>query len=148
MAVIGGKKINFRNKAISRLQEDLGLTREESVSYYNRVYRNALKQTGGHQEGLNVTREVYASMFYQTASTFQIGPNQTITLNPIVKQSDIKKGMTLVRMNNFFEKWETQSEYIAELKQQYLSGKITNKELNERIKVWKSRSSKYLISGS
>lgn len=148
MAVIGGKKINFRNKAISRLQEDLGLTREESESYYNRVYRSALKQTGGRQEGLNVTREVYASMFYQTASTFQIGPNQTITLNPIVQRTSIKQGMTMVRMNNFFEKWEGQSDYIAELKQQYLTGKITNKELNERIKVWKSRSAKYLISGS
>lgn len=148
MAVIGGKKINFRNKAISRLQEDLGLTREESESYYNRVYRSALKQTGGRQEGLNVTREVYASMFYQTASTFQIGPNQTITLNPIIQGTSIRQGMTMVRMNNFFEKWENQSGYIAELKQQYLTGKITNKELNERIKVWKSRSAKYLISGS
>lgn len=148
MAVIGGKKINFRNKAISRLQEDLGLTREESESYYNRVYRSALKQTGGRQEGLNVTRELYASMFYHTASTFQIGPNQTITLNPIIQGTSIKEGMTMVRMKNFFEKWENQSDYIAELKQQYLTGKITNKELNERIKVWKSRSAKYLISGS
>ena len=146
--MVKGKRVNWRSKAISRLQADLGMTKEESQYYYNRVYRNALKATGGRQTGLSVAREVYSSMFYQTASTFQIGPKQTITLNPIIQQSDIQKGMTMVRMNNFFEKWETQSDYIAEIKQQYLSGKITNKELNERIKVWKSRSSKYLISGS
>ena len=148
MAVIRGKKINFRNRAISRLQEDLGMTKEASISYYNRIYRNALKQTGGHQKELNVTREVFASMFYETASTFQIGPNQTITLNPIIKNTaDISKGIAFARMDNFFNKYSDDKQ-LQNIKQAYENGKISKKEFNEKIKEWKATTHKYLISGS
>ena len=142
------KKINWRSRAISRLQEDLGMTKEESVNYYNRVYRNALKTTGGHQKNLNTTKEVFATLFYATASTFQLGPNQTITLNPIIKNtSNVAQGMALARMDSFFDKYKDDKQLQA-IKNQYVAGTITRKEFNEKIKDWKATSQRYLISGS
>lgn len=142
------KRINFRSKAINRLQEDLGMTKEESVNYYNRVYRNALKTTSGHQKNLNTTKEVYATLFYHTASTFQLGPNQTITLNPIIQNTtNVAQGMALARMDNFFSKYADDKQLQA-IKNQYVAGTITRQEFNEKIKDWKATSQRYLISGS
>ena len=144
------KRINWRQRAITRLSDpdEVGMTKEEAVTYYNRVYRNALKTTGGHQKNLNTTKEVYATLFYDTASTFQLGPNQSITLNPIIQNtSNVSQGMALARMDSFFDKYKDDKQLQA-IKNQYVAGTITRQEFNEKIKDWKSMSQKYLISGS
>lgn len=144
------KRINWRQKAITRLTDpnQVGMTHAEAVNYFNRAYRNALKATGGRQQNLNTTKELYATMFYDTASTFQLGPNQSITLNPIIKNSsNIAQGMALARMDNFFDKYKDDKQ-LQSIKNQYVSGTITRQEFNERIKDWKATSQKYLISGS
>lgn len=142
------KRVNWRSKAINRLQEDLGMTKEQSVNYYNRVYRNALKTTGGHIQNLNTTKEVYATLFYQTASTFQLGPNQSVTLNPIIKNaSNVAQGIALARMDNFFDKYKSDKQ-LQTIKQEYMNGTISRNQFNERVRDWKATSHRYLISGS
>ena len=144
------KRINWRNKAITRLQDDLGMTKQESVTYFNNLYRKALKTTQGHQTNLNTTKELYASMFYQTALTFQIDSNQKVTLNPIIANNyskNVAQGIALSRMEHFFDKYKD-DKALQNIKNEYLQGTISRLEFNEKIKNWKSTSQRYLISGS
>lgn len=144
------KRINWRSKAISRLQDDLGMSKEQSVTYFNNLYRKALKTTQGHQTNLNTTKELYASMFYRSALTFQIDRNQKVTLNPIIANkysNNVAQGITLARMENFFDKYKDDNQ-LQSIKNQYLQGSISRLEFNEKIKNWKSTSQRYLISGS
>ena len=144
------KRINWKQRAISRLSDpdEVGMTKEEAITYFNRVYRNALKVTQGHQQNLNTTKEVYATMFYRSASTFQIDAKQNVVLNPIIQNtSNVAMGMALARMDSFFDKYKDDKQLQA-IKNQYVAGTITRKEFNERIKDWKATSQHYLISGS
>lgn len=144
------KRINWKQKAINKLTDPdvIGMTHDEAVTYYNRVYRNALKAIGGKQKDFKVSREVYATLFYRGTNVFQLGYNQSITLNPIITDTtDVKKDVTMARMEAFFDKYKD-SKYIKETKQLYESGEIDQKEFNERIKYFKNYNPKFLISGS
>lgn len=126
------------------------MTRQESEAYYNRIYQQALRRVRGmNKTGVNISREVYAALFYKTTNLFQIDKdNQTIKLNTLFTQSeDLKKDLTLARMKNFYTKYGD-SRFLQSLKDMYLNGEISRSEFNLQIKKWKQQNQKYIISGS
>lgn len=141
------KRINYREKTISALQ-DVGYSRETATTFYNRAYTSALSSVKGKHSGMNVAREVYASLFYQTANTFQLSDGQKLTLNPIYETtSSISTAVTLNRMSSFFDKY-SDSKFLQDVKERYASGNMSRREFNEAIKTFKTQNVKYLISGS
>ena len=143
------KGINNKNIAISKLQEKAGMTQGEATAFYNRAYSKALRLVKDYDKtGFNVSKELVASMFYSGKNLFKIDMNnQTVELNIIGKSSgSLKKDMTLVRMDKFFEKYGD-SKFLQEAKNEYFKGNISRQEFNLRIKEWKSKHIRYLISG-
>ena len=143
------KKINFKQKAITDLIEFNQMTRNQAESYYNRIYQQALRRVRGmDKSGINISREVYASIFYKGTNLFQIdADNQTVRLNTLLKGArNLREELTLSRMSNFFEKYGD-VKYIQEQRELYTLGIISRKDFNERIKAWKRTNQKYIISG-
>lgn len=141
------KRINYREKTISALQ-DVGYSKETATTFYNRAYTSALSSVKGKHSGMNVAREVYASLFYQTANTFQLSDGQKLTLNPIYETtSSISTAVTLNRMSSFFDKY-SDSKFLQDVRERYASGNMSRREFNEAIKTFKTQNVKYLISGS
>ena len=141
------KKINFKAKSIEALMY-MGMSKAEAETYFNRQYRSALASTRGLNRNINVTKELYASMFYATANTFTIDSDHKYTLNKIYQgSSNLSADITMSRMNEFFNKYSGDKE-LMNIRQEYKSGNITRKEFNEKISTCKSTNVKYLISGS
>lgn len=142
------KTINYREKTISALR-DWGYTKETATTFYNRAYTSALAEVKGRHKGMNVARELYASLFYQSANTFQLTDGQKVVLNPIYQNTsgNLSEAVLLTKMDKFFDKYKD-SKFLKEAREDYASGKITRKTFNERIKVFKQVNVKYLISGS
>ena len=150
-----GKRINWRQKTISYLTQRARAKGFENPSQmaeqqYNQIYREALKLAKGKRGGANISREVYASLNYQTKRVFSIDLNNNkVTLNPILEQSiDIKKGIALDRMENFFNTFAKDTPFLEILRNDYLSGRITKEEFNMGIKAFKKYNSKWIASGS
>lgn len=142
------KRINYRDLTIHRLQEDLNMTKESATNYYNRAYTSALASVKGKHKGMNVAREVYGSLFYQTVNTFELSGGGRLVLNEIYQDaSNVPSAITINKMASFFDKYKD-SKFLQEVKQSYESGKISRKEFNEQIKTFKNFNVKYLISGS
>ena len=142
------KRINFRDLTIHRLQDDLGMTKESATNYYNRAYKSALASVKGKHRGMNVAREVYGSLFYQTVNTFELNGGGRLQLNTIYTgSSNLALDISMNRMSNFFDKYKD-DKVLQNIKNQYQSGQITRHEFNEKIQKWKSTSQRYLISGS
>lgn len=142
------KRINYRALTIKRLQDDLGLSKEYAINYYNRAYTSALASVKGNHKGMNVAREVYGSLFYQSVNTFELEGGGRLVLNEIYQKSkNIPADVLLNKMEGFMEKYG-ESKFIQEARESFASGKITRKQFNERIKTFKQVNVKYLISGS
>lgn len=142
------KRINYRALTIKRLQDDLGLSKEYAINYYNRAYTSALASVKGNHKGMNVAREVYGSLFYQSVNTFELEGGGRLVLNEIYQKSkNIPADVLLKKMEGFMEKYGD-SKFIQEARESFASGKITRKQFNERIKTFKAYNVRYLISGS
>ena len=145
---MASKRVNYRDLTIRRLQDDLGLSKEYATNYYNRAYTSALASVKGKHKGMNVAREVYGSLFYQTVNTFELSGGGRLVLNEIYEGStNIPASITLKKMEGFMQKYG-ESKFLQEAVQEYKSNKISRKTFNERIKAFKTYSVKYLISGS
>ena len=100
------KRINYRALTIKRLQDDLGLSKEYAVNYYNRAYTSALASVKGNHKGMNVAREVYGSLFYQSVNTFELEGGGRLVLNEIYQNSkNIPADVLLKKMEGFMEKY-------------------------------------------
>ena len=142
------KRINWRDKAINDLQQEMGMNESDAVSYFDKAYKQALKLAKGVRGGLNVQREVYASIFYDYKNVFQIDANQDIQLNTAFQGSlNLEKTRTLERMSGFLEDYGDQRVFQS-IFEEYLSGRMSKKEFNSYIKAFKKVSTKYLTSGS
>ena len=142
------KRINWRDKAINDLQQEMGMNQSDAISYFDKAYKQALKLAKGVRGGLNVQREVYASIFYDYKNVFQIDANNNIQLNTAFQGSlNLEKTRTLERMSGFLEDYGDQR-VVQSIFEEYLSGRMSKKEFNSYIKAFKKVSTKYLTSGS
>lgn len=142
------KRVNYKALAVERLIDSTGMTRESAITYYNRQYKSALASVKGMHKGLNVSREVFGSLFYQTVNTFTIDANHKLQLNTIYTgSSNLALDISMNRMSNFFDKYKDDT-VLQNIKNQYQSGQISRHEFNQKIQKWKDTSQRYLISGS
>ena len=143
--------MNYRQKSLEQLTKS-GMTQEQAVSYYNRVYSQALRSISrSARENLNVSRELYVNLFIQRdeKSVFQLDQNNNkIVLNELFKGSkDIAFEKTLFNMKEFYEKFQDSPD-LQKIFRDYRGGALSRTEFNTAIKNWKKLNIKYFISGS
>ena len=142
-------RINWRSKTISAIMNIEGMSQSQATSKFNRLYKQALEDVGKHQKGVNVTRELYGSLFYSNVNTFSIGDSgNTIELNKKLKGTkNLSNAIIESRMESFLDKYGDQK-FIQEAMNQLKTGQISTKEFNAKIKVFKKWNTKYLKAGS
>ena len=143
--------MNYRQKSLEQLTKG-GMTQEQAVSYYNRVYSQALRSISRTaRENLNVSRELYVNLFIKRdeKSVFQLdSANNRIVLNELFKESkDIAFEKTLFNMKEFYEKFQDSPD-LRKIFRDYRGGALSRTEFNAAIKNWKKLNIKYFISGS
>lgn len=143
--------MNYRQKSLEQLTKG-GMTQEQAVSYYNRVYSQALRSISRTaRENLNVSRELYVNLFIKRdeKSVFQLdSANNRIVLNELFKDSkDIAFEKTLFNMKEFYEKFQDSPD-LRKIFNAYRNGTLSRTEFNASIKNWKKLNIKYFISGS
>lgn len=143
-------RINWKSKTISAIMNVDKVSQSEATSKFNRLYKQALEDVGKHQKGVNVTRELYGSLFYKNVNTFDIGDSgNKVELNKILKGSKNLELSIIMedRMKNFLATYGDQIEIQFALSN-LQNGVIDLKTFNQRIKMFKKWNSKYLKAGS
>ena len=148
-------KKNWKRLTIAKIMENKQLfgveTQQEAISLQSKLYQQAIRRIRKQYRGeLNVTREVYAAMFYSNkANLFQVSSdNKSIQLNTIYQtSSNLSISMGIARMTEFFTKYSDDPQ-LMQIKYLYESSQISRQDFNELIKDWKRKNQKYMFSGS
>ena len=148
-------RINWKSLTINAMKnvdfshiENEALKEQLARAKFNRLYRQARQSIGTHQKEVNVTKELYGSLYYDSVNTFEIGDSgNKVELNKIIDKKQLRYSITESRMEGFLKEYGDQKlvqEAFAELQ----SKKITQSEFNARIKIFKKWNAKYLKAGS
>lgn len=148
-------RINWKSLTIHSIMnadfsnvENVALREQLATSKFNRLYRQARQSIGTHQKEVNVTRELYGSLFYKSVHTFEIGDSgNKVELNKIIEPKKLRFSITASRMQGFLDTYGD-IPLIKETFRLLETGQISQSEFNARIKIFKKWNPKYLKAGS
>ena len=141
-------RINWKALTISAIMDADNMNQAEATSKFNRLYRQARQSIGAHQKEVNVTKELYGSLFYASVHTFDIGSSgNKVELNKIIDKKQLRYSITESRMEGFLNAYGD-SPLVQETFKLLQTGQISQSEFNARIKTFKKWNSKYLKAGS
>lgn len=143
-------RTNWKKLGIEELQYRYGFERNIAEHYWENAYRKALRcaRKAGVTKNFNVSREVYASSFYQGSQLFNI--NFT-SLSPSVNIAsefssvdNLEKAFTEKRFENMAKKYKE----VDKLLQRYKKGKISYATFRDKIKQFRDTNREYQKAGS
>lgn len=143
-------RTNWKKLGIEELQYRYGFERNIAEHYWENAYRQALRRArkAGVTKNFNVSREVYASSFYQGSQLFSI--NFT-SLSPSVNIAsefssvvNLEKAFTEKRFENMAKKYKE----VDKLLQRYKKGKISYATFRDKIKQFRDTNREYQKAGS
>ena len=117
---------NWKKLGIEELQYRYGFERNIAEHYWENAYRQALRRArkAGVTTNFNVSREVYASAFYQGSQLFNISfANVSPSVNIASEFSSVdnlEKAFTEKRLENMAKKYKEDDKLL----QRYKKGKI------------------------
>ncbi|MBO7693995.1 MAG: hypothetical protein J6T10_15355 [Methanobrevibacter sp.] len=143
------KKQNWRKLGIEELQVRYGYSPELANILWERAYRKALRKARieGVGTDFNISREVYASTFYNGSQLFEIDVQEISPLVNIAEQfkgQDIEKAFTEARFGNMAKKYGEVQDYL----EQYKSGQISYKQFRAKVKMFRDSNIEYQKAGS
>lgn len=141
-------RVNWKSLTISAIMRADNMNQAEATSKFNRLYRQARQSIGAHQKEVNVTKELYGSLFYESVHTFEVGDSgNKVELNKIISKKQLRFSITASRMQGFLNAYGD-NKLVQETFRLLETGQISQSEFNARIKVFKKWNSKYLKAGS
>ena len=154
--VVGGNKLlymartNWKKLGIEELQYRYGFDRNIAEHYWENAYRQALRRArkAGVTKNFNVSREVYASSFYQGSQLFNISfANLSPSVNiasEFSRVDDLEKAFTEKRFENMAKKYKE----VDKLLERYKKGKISYATFRDKIKQFRDTNREYQKAGS
>lgn len=143
-------RTNWKKLGIEELQYRYGYERNIAEHYWENAYRKALHRArkAGVTKNFNVSREVYASTFYQGSQLFNISfadisPSVNIA-SEFSNVDDLEKAFTEKRFENMAKKYKE----VDKLLQRYKKGKISYVTFLEKIKYFRDTNREYQKAGS
>lgn len=143
-------RTNWKKLGIEELQYRYGFERNIAEHYWENAYRQALRRArkAGVTTNFNVSREVYASTFYQGSQLFNIS---FASLSPSVNIAsefssvdNLEKAFTEKRFENMAKKYKE----VDKLLQRYKNGKISYASFRDKIKQFRDTNREYQKAGS
>ena len=141
---------NWKKLGIEELQYRYGFERNIAEHYWENAYRQALRMArkAGVTTNFNVSREVYASAFYQGSQLFNISfANLSPSVNIASEFSNVEnleKAFTEKRFENMAKKYKE----VDKLLQRYKKGKISYATFRDKIKQFRDTNREYQKAGS
>ena len=143
-------RTNWKKLGIEELQYRYGFERNIAEHYWENTYRQALRRArkAGVTKNFNVSREVYASSFYQGSQLFNISfANISPSVNIASEFSNVdnlEKAFTEKRYENMAKKNKENDKLL----QRYKKGKISYATFREKIKQLRDTNREYQKAGS
>lgn len=143
-------RTNWKNLGIEELQHRYGFERNIAEHYWENTYRQALRRArkAGVTTNFNVSREVYASAFYQGSQLFNISfANLSPSVNIASEFSSVdnlEKAFTEKRFENMGKKYKE----VNKILQRYKKGKISYATFRDKIKQFRDTNREYQKAGS
>ena len=141
---------NWKKLGIEELQYRYGFERNIAEHYWENAYRQALRRArkAGVTKNFNVSREVYASAFYQGSQLFNISfANVSPSVNIASEFSNVEnleRAFTEKRFENMAKKYKE----VDKLLQRYKKGKISYATFRDKIKQFRDTNREYQKAGS
>lgn len=139
-------KISWYKKGIEELQYRYGFSEKYAKSFWESAYRKALRQT--RKEGLfspsfNVSREVYASAFYDSKGLYDIHIGDTgISVALEGNVSGKQREVTYVKSR--FEKLASRYNEVNYMLEEYENGYISYEDFINGIQEFRNTNAEYL----
>ena len=143
-------RTNWKKLGIEELQDRYGFERNIAEHYWENAYRQALRRArkAGVTTNFNVSREVYASAFYQGSQLFNISfANVSPSVNIASEFSSVdnlERAFTEKRFENMAKKYKE----VDKLLQRYKKGKISYATFRDKIKQFRDTNREYQKAGS
>ena len=143
-------RTNWKKLGIEELQYRYGYERNIAEHYWENAYRQALRRArkAGVTTNFNVSREVYASAFYQGSQLFNISfANISPSVNIASEFSgvdNLERAFTEKRFENMAKKYKE----VDKLLQRYKKGKISYATFRDKIKQFRDTNREYQKAGS
>lgn len=143
------KKQNWKKLGIEELQVRYGYDKELANILWEREYRKALRTARKQGVGtdFNISREVYASTFFQGTQLFEVNVDDIspkVQITPEFQGQDIERAFTTARFEHMAQKYEEVNTYL----QAYRSGNISYKAFREKVKLFRDTNAEYQKAGS
>ena len=148
-------RINWKSLTINAMKnvdfshvENEALKEQLAKAKFNRLYRQARQSIGAHQKEVNVTKELYGSLYYPSVHTFEVGDSgNKVELNKVLNPKKLRYSITEDRMQGFLKEYGDQK-LVQETFKLLQTGQISQSEFNSRIKIFKKWNTKYLQANS
>lgn len=143
-------RTNWKKLGIEELQYRYGFERNIAEHYWENAYRQALRRArkAGVTTNFNVSREVYASAFYQGSQLFNISfANLSPTVN-IASEFSSVDNLEKAFMEKRFENMAKKYKEVDRLLQRYKKGKISYATFHDKIKQFRDTNREYQKAGS
>ena len=143
-------RTNWKKLGIEELQYRYGYERNIAEHYWENAYRQALRRArkSGVTKNFNVSREVYASAFYQGSQLFNISfANISPSVNIASEFNgvdNLERALTEKRFENMAKKYKE----VDKLLQRYKKGKISYATFRDKIKQFRDTNREYQKAGS
>ena len=143
-------RANWKKLGIEELQYRYGFARNIAEHYWENAYRQALRRArkSGVTKNFNVSREVYASAFYQGSQLFNISfANVSPSVNIASEFNgvdNLERAFTEKRFENMAKKYKE----VDKLLQRYKKGKISYATFRDKIKQFRDTNREYQKAGS
>ena len=143
-------RTNWKKLGIEELQYRYGFERNIAEHYWENAYRQALRRArnSGVTKNFNVSREVYASAFYQGSQLFNISfANVSPSVNIASEFSNVEnleRAFTEKRFENMAKKYKD----VDKLLQRYKKGTISYATFRDKIQQFRDTNREYQKAGS
>lgn len=141
---------NWKRMAIEELQARYGMSENMAEITWRRAYNKSLRlmRKNASSKDLNVTFELYASIFNRGVQIFNINFDEITPKVEIAKDfqntDNLEKAFILKRFGHMSQKYSQ----VAKWLETYRRGKMSYDQLKEKIKKFKDTNREYLKSGS
>jgi hypothetical protein len=141
---------NWKRMAIEELQARYGMSENMAEIMWRRAYKKALRlmRKNATTKDLNVTFELYASIFNRGVQLFKINFDDLTPKVEIAKEfqnvENLEKAFILKRFEHMAQKYSQ----VAKWLDMYRRGKMSYEQLKDKIKKFKDTNREYLKSGS
>lgn len=144
--IMKAKKVNYGKLGVQGLEERYGYAQDMAKKVWRSIYRQSLYRARkkGVTKDINISREVYSSLFYGGQQLFDINMLGVLPKARVSKQfenvDNLQEIFTQARFKGMADKYSE----VNEMMQRYKSGQISYKEFRQGVETFRKTNRQYM----